>query len=132
MLIRLIRSMKNTTGSFLPGQILDLDDEEAKYLVLRKAAVEIDIADQPETNPEEDDTGEDENMLTEDEIAKIREEFKHIVGASDTIIDVLIEEGYQSLQSIANAEVDELIALKGIGKSTAIKIIDSANKLIEG
>ena len=42
----------------------------------------------------------------------------------------LEENGIDSVEKLANAEVDDLIALKGIGKATAEKLIISAKELL--
>lgn len=45
--------------------------------------------------------------------------------------DALVNAGYSSLQAIANAKLEDLIKLEGIGKPTAEKILNAAKKLTE-
>lgn len=136
MRIRLIKTMQNLTGVYKPGLILEIDDAEAEYLIRRKAAVKFEVSSEPEVSTEmkvdvEDSGLVEDEEITEEELAEIREELKAINGVSAVIIDVLIDAGYQSLQIIADAKVDDLVALKGVGKSTALKIIASAQELID-
>ena len=44
--------------------------------------------------------------------------------------DVLIEAGIDSVEKLANASVEDLIQLKGVGKATAEKFVSSAKKLL--
>ncbi|MFX0104091.1 MAG: helix-hairpin-helix domain-containing protein [Candidatus Hodarchaeota archaeon] len=45
-------------------------------------------------------------------------------------IDTLKEVGIDSVEKLANATMEELIELKGIGKATAQKMVDNAKKLL--
>lgn len=47
-------------------------------------------------------------------------------------IDVLKEAGIDSVEKLAGAKLEELTEIKGIGKATAEKIIDSAKELLKG
>ncbi len=44
--------------------------------------------------------------------------------------DVLIEAGIDSVEKLANANVEDLVQLKGIGKATAEKFVKSAKELL--
>ena len=44
--------------------------------------------------------------------------------------DVLIEAGIDSVEKLANASVEDLVQLKGVGKATAEKFVSSAKKLL--
>ncbi len=44
--------------------------------------------------------------------------------------DVLIEAGIDSVEKLANASVEDLIQLKGVGKATAEKFVSGAKKLL--
>ncbi|MFX1298524.1 MAG: helix-hairpin-helix domain-containing protein [Promethearchaeota archaeon] len=46
-------------------------------------------------------------------------------------IDVLKEAGIDSVEKLANTELDALVNLKGIGKTTAEKIIENAKELLK-
>ncbi len=46
-------------------------------------------------------------------------------------VDILKEAGIDSVEKLANSKLEDLIELKGIGKSTAEKIIESAKELIQ-
>jgi 5'-3' exonuclease len=45
-------------------------------------------------------------------------------------IEVLTKAGFIDITKLANAKVDELTTLQGIGEKTAMKIIDSAKDVI--
>ena len=45
--------------------------------------------------------------------------------------DALKEAGIDSVDKLANSKVEDLIELKGIGKSTAEKIIENAKELLD-
>jgi len=47
-------------------------------------------------------------------------------------IDNLKESGIDTVEKLANAEVDKLLEIKGIGKASAQKFIDNAKELLEG
>ena len=44
--------------------------------------------------------------------------------------EVLIEAGIDSVEKLANASIDELTQLKGIGKATAEKFVSKAKELL--
>jgi len=54
-----------------------------------------------------------------------------VKGVSDTRAENLSEEGYESVEDIAGAEVDGLEEVTGVGESTAETLIDSAQSLLQ-
>lgn len=54
-----------------------------------------------------------------------------IDGISTDIAESLLEAGYTSITDIYDAEVEDLIKVKGIGKKSAEKIIDSACDFVD-
>ncbi len=62
------------------------------------------------------------------------EQFKQILGLSSVgkkIASILMEAGYEGIEKIAQADVERLCQLKGIGKKKAAQIIAEANKIIK-
>jgi DNA-directed RNA polymerase alpha subunit len=66
---------------------------------------------------------------------KLREEIIselcNVDGISTEIAENLIDSGFTSINDVFNAEEEELIKIKGIGKKSAPKIIESAGDLAE-
>jgi ERCC4-type nuclease len=125
MIVRLLVSVKDGSGYHNPGSLLELDDDEAKRLIRIKAAVVP-----PEPEPKEPEPESDEE-LTEEELAQIMEELEPIDGVSEAIASELIDAGYQSLEAVAEANAADLEKIKGIGKKSAVTIIESAQELLE-
>jgi ERCC4-type nuclease len=121
--IRLLRSMRDGKVWHNPGDVLEADEETAKYLIAKKAAVPLEAEEEV---PDDTDEG-----LTTEEVNEIRESLNEIDGVNDVIADELIRAGYTSIKAVAEAEEKDLIAIRGIGKSTASKIQESAEELTE-
>ena len=52
-------------------------------------------------------------------------------GVGEKLFQLLKETGFDTLEKIANADVDSLKALKGVGKAKAAKLIEEAKRLLE-
>lgn len=46
--------------------------------------------------------------------------------------DLLVEAGFDTMEKVANASIEDLVKFKGIGKKSAEKMIASAKKCVEG
>ena len=61
---------------------------------------------------------------------EIAEELKMIDGVDEDLAYRLIEAGYVTVQSVAEAKPEDLIKIKGVGKRSVVKIQESADDLI--
>lgn len=122
MRIRLLVSVKDGDGWHNPGTILDRDDDEARRLILQKAAEVV----------EEKIVTEDDEEVSEGDLQKMAVELVEIDGVNDDLAYRLIEAGYGSVQSVAEAEPEDLIEIKGIGRTSVKKIQESASDIIDG
>ncbi|MGE5279770.1 MAG: helix-hairpin-helix domain-containing protein, partial [Deltaproteobacteria bacterium] len=77
-------------------------------------------------------TGWDLDIRTRTEIVKEKEEAKKaraemaFEGVGEKLLDALIEAGFDSLDKVGGATVEQLTAVKGIGQKKAEKIIAAA------
>ncbi len=110
-------------ASKLVGWELDIRGENEPK---EKAAVELLSAAAGETVPGRDKEPEQEKADTQsegDDISKIN-------GVGKTVKQTLIDAGYNSVEKISAATVEDLTKLEGIGAKTAEKIINSAKGLL--
>ena len=56
-------------------------------------------------------------------------ELNELSGVGEKLIESLVAEGFDTLKKIAAADIDQLTAIKGLGKVKAAKIIAEAKKL---
>ena len=54
------------------------------------------------------------------------ESLKQIVGIGTSMADTLFEKGFHSAEEVANAEIDDLVQIRGIGEEKAGQLIASA------
>jgi N utilization substance protein A len=79
-------------------------------------------------------TGWDLDIRTRQEIVQEKEEAKKtraqitLDGVGEKVLDSLIEAGFDSLEKIRGASVDQLTQIKGIGTKKAEKIIEAAKE----
>ena len=52
-------------------------------------------------------------------------------GVGEKMIEALTSGGFNSVQKIAESQVDDLTQIKGLGKIKAEKMIDEAKKLLK-
>ena len=95
------------------GSIIDMEAGEANRLIRLKAAVNFD-ADEAEAS--------EVNQDTIDLISSIE-------GVSDKTAKALIEAGFDTVQKIAEAEPDDLIAVPGVGNKSVEVMQDSADAM---
>lgn len=121
MRIRILKSVKHDSSWIEPGTIMDMEDKNARRLILNKAAEELtdSIVD------------ENDDEVSDNELKVIVDKLIEIDGVNNELAYRLVEAGYGDLESIANAEVKELVKIKGIGAKNAKIIIDSAEELLD-
>jgi len=59
------------------------------------------------------------------------EELLKIKGVGEKLASILLKEGYNSIEKIANARVELLNTLQGVGEKKAEKIIEAAKKMLK-
>lgn len=66
------------------------------------------------------------------ELAKTEEapDMQDLKGIGEKGLALLLEHGYDSLEKLAQAKIDDLTQIKGLGKIKAEKVIEQANKLL--
>ena len=122
MQIRLLKSIKDEAGWHKPGGVLEVTEEEAKFLFKKKAAISV--------NSEEVEAEEKfDNVDADDE--EIVASLLLIDGVDESIAQSLIEAGYNTLQKVADAKQPQLVKIKGIGGKKAVTIIESAQYLLQ-
>jgi len=63
------------------------------------------------------------------EVAKAPD-MQDLKGIGEKGLALLLEQGYDSLEKLAQAKIDDLTQIKGLGKIKAEKVIEQANKLL--
>ena len=120
MRVRLLTSVKDERGWHDPGKILDFEDDEARRLILKKAAEPL----------KEQIVDQDDEEVPEETLEELAEKLSKIDGINEEIAYRLIEAGYPTIQSVAEAVPEDLIKIKGIGKKTVVDIQESAEDLL--
>ena len=122
MLIKLIVSTKVSDGTWKnPGAVIELDDVEAKRMLKLGAA----------TRPSSSELGSDNTTFSAEEMDDMISALTDIDGVSEKLVGDMIEAGFTSVKEVAKGSVGELVAIKGIGGSTAQKMIESAEGLLD-
>jgi N utilization substance protein A len=67
----------------------------------------------------------------DDAMKKGYESLKQVSGIGVSMADTLFEKGFYSAEELANAEIDDLVQIRGIGEEKAGLLIDSAKKALE-
>jgi len=116
MIIQLTRSVKIGGEWKQPGSTIEVPDDDAKRLVVLKAATQIERSAE---------------IHTDDELEESFNDLEGIDGVSAELARTLHEAGYKTIQQVAEAEPEDLIRLKGIGRKTVETIQDSAQELLE-
>lgn len=127
MRVRLLRSVKVDKTWMEPGLVCDLEDEIAESLICQKAA---ELLEEPimVADSEEDETGRE---ATTEELAEMAEELTKIEGINTDLAYRLIEAGFATVQSVAEAFPEDLMKVKGIGKKSVSAIQESAEDIID-
>lgn len=114
-----------------PGMTVKVDKKIAAEIVLNKAGEFTDPDESIDTrtlkNIVKDGTsnGEEINRAT------IVSELCEIEGVSTEVAENLIDAGFLSVQDVAEANEEDLVKIKGIGKKSAPKIVESAEEIVE-
>lgn len=127
MKVKILKSVKDGDTWVEPGAVLSLDDRTAEFLIRHKAAEPY------ETSViVEDESGEGEGReATTEELNEMAEELEKIDGVNTELAYRLIESGFKTIQSVAEARPEDLIQVKGIGKKSVSAIQESAEDLID-
>jgi len=118
MKIQLTKSVKISGSWRNPGFVTEIDNKEANRLLVLKACIELSdvlVADLP----------------TDEEVEDSFNELETIDGVSTELAEMLYEAGYKTVQQVAEADPEDLIRIKGIGRKNVEKIQDSAEELLE-
>lgn len=117
--IQLIRSVKLGDTWKQPGRIVELEAGEANRLIRLKAATDNFNSETPVV----DNSGKDDS---DEEIELI----SSIEGVSDNVAEALIKAGFNTVEKVAEAAKEDLVAIKGIGSATAESIQASAEEMV--
>lgn len=130
MRIRLLNTVIDGSGEHAPGAIRDFPDDEANRLIMLRAAEPL-SSTVPSSSPSDDAYSSEDEEYTEEELIEMAEKLKEIDGVNEEIAYRLIEAGFHDIQSVAEANRDDLIVIKGIGKRSVGKIQESAEDLMD-
>ena len=127
MKIRLLVSVKDGKIWYEPGTILERSSEEASSLIAQKAA-EV-IGDEPVLNTADDVVSVGE--ASEEDLSEMAEELMKVDGITRELAYRFIEAGFQTVQAVAEARVEDLQEIKGLSKKKIALIQGSAEDLID-
>ena len=82
-----------------------------------------------EESEEKPETADSEEEMEEIEVEEIS--LENLSGVGDKMIEQLEEAGFDDIEKIANAAVEELTVIKGLGTIKAQKMIEEAKELME-
>jgi len=131
MRVRVLHTIIDGAGEHLPGAIRDFTDEEANRLIALRSAEPLvsSVADSTPSDQVDAEAKSEGESYTDEELKEIAEKLKEIDGVNEEIAYRLIESGFLTVQSVAEADRDDLIAIKGIGKKNVGKIQESAEDI---
>lgn len=129
MRIRMLTSVKDGSGWIQPGAVRDISDEEANRLIRLRAAEPVKV---PTPSEDPEIVADEDEEYSEEELIAISDSLKEIDGVNEEISYRLIEEGFVSVESIVDAEPEDLIKIKGVGKRNVGKIQESAADIVDG
>ena len=115
MRIQTLVTVYHDKVEYAPGTIVEMEDKAGRRLIRLKAAI---LA--------EDKISEASTSALEEAV----EELCKIDGIDEAVAYRLIEAGFESIQSVAEAVVEDLTAIKGIGSKTVVTIQESAEDLL--
>jgi len=121
--IRLIHTVKRDGDWLDPGTVHDFEDKDANELILGGHAEMHEDAPIP--------SGDDAPALTQLERETILEALGEIDGVNDDLALSLFGAGFETVQQVAEADAEDLIAIKGIGATSVVKIQDSAEDIVD-
>lgn len=132
MRVRLLTSVKDGSGWHEPGVIRDFSDEDARSLIRSKSAEAVSaIPSNIIPSVEIESVESEKDVYSDEELREMADALKQIDGVDEEIAYRLLEAGFHDVQSVAEAERDVLIAIKGIGKKNVTKIQESAEDLVD-
>jgi len=72
-------------------------------------------------------------VKTGEAVEKVAQHFlTDIAGVTTEIGEELVKLGFDTVEKLALAEINELTTINGVGNATAVKLIDGAKSLISG
>lgn len=95
--------------------VFDLPDDVARVLINNGTCAAPDLVDAMEAEGD----GDEQHALFS------------LPSMTDTLLDVLVEAGYETVESVLGAGFEDLVALKHIGEKTAEKLQDEAVEVLE-
>lgn len=119
--LELLVPVKHNGTEYAPGDVIEIEDKDANRLVLNKSA-------QVYKTPSSGSASEEEYEEVEVDLI---EELSRIDGVNEDLAERLVEAGYESIQEVAEADPEELILIKGIGKKSVEGIQDSAEDIFD-
>jgi len=134
MRVRVLHSIKDSSGWIQPGTIREFSDEEARRLFLLRAAEPISTPSdekEMESDGASDEDDSDEESYTDEELAALAEALFEIDGVNNDIAYRLIEAGFVDCESVAEADPSDLVKIKGIGNKNVGIIQESAEDVFD-
>ena len=119
MQVKLLVSAKVGGEWKKPGAVVELLDDEARRLFRLEAA----------QRPSVIEVGSSSDTYTREDVDDMIEKLIEVEGVDNKLVGDLIDAGFTDVELLMNAEVNDLCQIKGIGKRTAERIIDSAAEL---
>jgi len=141
-LIKVLTRIIDGSGVHDKGTVLKYSAEEEARLIKLGAAVCVDKASSSEKEttqettqetPDNGDSDEDSveaEVITEEEYREMLDDLCKVNGIDQAMAESLFDSGIETVEDLANALPESLTKIKGIGKATAPKIIESAKGLL--
>lgn len=129
--VTLTRSAKINQIWRKPGDVVDFADDDGANRLIRLKAATLHV--EPEKKAVEEPkapaggSGGGSNVELDDEVELI----SSIEGVSDELASLLVKEGFNTIQKVAEANPDDLTNIRGIGNKSVEKIQDSAEEIIQ-
>lgn len=116
-------TIQGTGVTHAPGSLFEMEDgPELQRLLKLKAVEEF-------KSPEAEEPKTDDEFLTDEEEAAIKDDLMRVEGMTDELADKLIEAEIQSVEVLAESKKNALY--KVVGKKNASMLVDAAKELVE-
>lgn len=121
MRVRLKTTMAGPGGTHTAGTVVSLPPAEAKMLIAGGYAEIVGVQTTPKREtavaPPPTTYAKDETLT-------------QINGVGEELAAVLVQRGWSTIESVASADIAELIKVPGIGKKSAVQIVANAKKVV--